>query len=371
MVKGKAIVQRDTIHRPAVNYRALEALNASMIKLFDTDPVKFFEQFKKGKRKKSVKNTSTIIGDLVDFYLLDCKGDQEEFEKRLDEKFAMFEDNKGTGQAFILADEIFDIAQQKVDENGVVTSTFESMFSDAFKTVQAAGKYSGKTEEKALEDFNNKALYYYEFLVDNMDKTVIDESLIAKAKKVSDLLQYDEFTENIFKEDTSNIEMFPKFVIEWKYSTLSGRVIDCKSEVDLIKIDHSKKVIYPMDLKTTYDNENFEYAYLKYRYDLQAAFYTLAIDYWSKQEGMGDYEIMPMEFIVGDTSSNNRRPIRVILTADDIKNSLYGYSIRGNEYKGVKTLIEEIAWADENDIWNVSKQVIDNKGIMKLNLKYD
>lgn len=371
MIKGKATVQRDTIHRPTVNYRELDALNVSMIKIFDTDPVKFFEQFKKGKKRKGVKNTSTIIGDLVDFYILDCKGDELEFEKRLDEKFALFEDNKGTGQAFLLADEIFEIAKENINENGEVTLPFDTMFSEAVKKIQAAGKYSNKSEEKILEDFTSKAINYYEFLVDNIDKTVIDESLIIKAKKVGDILLQDEFTEEIFKEESDDIELFPKFAIEFDYVSEHGKVIKCKSEIDLLKIDHNKKIIYPYDLKTTYDNENFEYTYLKFRYDLQAAFYTLAVQSWAITEGLNDYKIMPMEFIVGDTSSNNRRPVRYQLSEDDITRSSNGFSIRGIEYRGILPLIEEIIWSDINNMWNVSKNVYDNNGLIKLNLKYD
>lgn len=371
MIKGKVIVQRDTINRPQVNYRELGALNVSMIKLFDTDPVKFFETFKLGKKKKAVKNVSTKIGDLVDFYLLDCKGDESEFDLRVDEKFALFEENKGSGQAFILADELFEIAQENTDENGVIMLKFESMFSDALKKVQANGKYSGKTEEKALEDFEKKALSYYDFLIENADKVVVDESLINKAKKVGNLLKDDEFTADLFNDDDANIENFPKFVIEWKYTTKSGKVIDCKSEVDLIKVDHKNKIIYPKDLKTTYDNENFEYTYLKFRYDLQAAFYTLAIKYWANEEGLNEYIVKPFEFIVGDTSANNRRPVRYQLDIKDVYAGLDGFTLRGNEYKGIHQLIEDISWAEDTDNWNVSKQVIDAKGILKLNLKYE
>lgn len=372
MVKGASIKPRDTIQRNNVNYRELSALNCSMIKLFDTDPVKFFEQFKLGRKKEENKNTSLLIGDIVDFYLLDCRGNEDEFNNRFEEKFALFEGTKGTGQAFLLADILFKISQDNTDENGVVKLSFDTMFSEALVKIQEQGKYKGATEEKALEDFYKKGYDYYESLVANAGKLVVDVSLLDKAKRVADLLKDDEFTKDVFADsEDENVEYFPKFAIEWEAQSSRGRVIKCKSEVDILRIDHKKKRIYPKDLKTTYDNENFNYSYLKYRYDLQAAFYTMAVHRWATGEGMGSYTIEPFEFIVGDTSANNRRPVRYQLTTEDIKAARDGFSIRGVKYKGINQLIDEIVWAEDNDMWNCSKEVFDNDGKLKLEIQYD
>src|SRR5688500_10561785 len=109
MIKGSVIKQRDLIRVPDVNYRKLTALNCSMIKLFDSDPVKFFEQFKLGKKPDTEKTSAAlIIGDIVDFFLLDCRGDEDEFNNRFEDKFALFTGSKGTGQVFVLADTLYD-----------------------------------------------------------------------------------------------------------------------------------------------------------------------------------------------------------------------------------------------------------------------
>ena len=65
MIKGKKIQPKVIIDKPNVNYRKLDALNQSMIKLFDSDPVKFYEEFKLGRKRRDKKNVSLIIGDLV------------------------------------------------------------------------------------------------------------------------------------------------------------------------------------------------------------------------------------------------------------------------------------------------------------------
>lgn len=371
MVRGVVKQQRDMIDRPKVNYRELEALNCSMLKLYDTDPVKFFEIYKLGKKRKDKKTTSLIIGDLVDFHLIDCHGDYEQFTERFDEKFALFEGNKGSGQAYVLADKLFEIAQSYADDTGTINVQFETMFTEAIAAVQADGKYKGKTYDKILEDFYKEAYNYYDSLMQNIGKVVVDVSLLDKAKKVSEGLVNDEFTKEVFLEDSENVEYFPKHVILWKYSCDGERVIDCKSELDILRVHHDTKEIFIKDLKTTYDNESFEYAYIKYGYYLQAAFYYMATQYWAAENGLKDYFIHPMEFIVGDTSSNNRRPIRYTLTMEDEIKGMHGFTLNGNYHKGARELVDEICWAEHNDIWNCSKRVYEGKGILKLNINYE
>jgi len=365
--------EMNTITKPDVNYRALSALNCSMIKLFDTDPVKFFEQFKLGKKREDKSTTSTIIGDIVDFYLLDCKGDEDEFNQRLDEKFVLIGGMKGTGQAFLLADVLFKITMNDINDDGEITTSFGTRFSEAFSKLKSLGKYySGKTEKEALEDFNKKGYDYFEAMLDNIGKIVVDRSLIDKSKKIAKIILEDQFTRDMFINDDEHTEDFYKFPIEWKYKCKDGRVMECKSEIDMMRIDHSKQIIYLRDLKTTYDNENFELSYIKRAYYLQAAFYYKAVLYWAKTEGMEEYKIIPMQFVVGDTSMNNRRPIIYFTTEEDLKKSTEGFILKGGvPHKGLDSIIEEIAWAEETDSWNCSKTVLDNLGVIPLSLNYE
>lgn len=372
MVKGEVKKEVYFADKPTVNYRKLDALNQSMIALFDSNPVQFFEQFKLGKpRKKSKDSTSMDIGNLVDFYILECKGNEEEFQNRFDEQFALLEGSKGSGQVFELADKLFDITIQSLNEKNEITSSFTTRFEAAFAMMQAAEKYKGKTLEKGLEDFKKNGEEYYEKKLANVGKAIVDASLVEKAKAVANNILKDEFTSDVFEDGNETVEKLVKFPIEWTYLCVTGKEIPCKSEIDILHIDHEKKIIYIKDLKTTYDNESFEYSYIKNNYYLQAAFYYLAVEFWAKQEGLEDYSIIPMEFIVGDTSSNNRRPIVYPTTMKDVAAGLNGFFIRGTYYRGIRELVEEISWAEDNDIWNCSKQVFDNQGIIPLTIKYD
>lgn len=373
MVKGQLIQRKDPVQKPNVIYRQIDALNASMVRMFDTDPVKFYEIFKLGKKKKDLKSTAIIIGDLVDFYLLDCKGDESQFDQRFDERFALYENSKGSGQVFVLADKLFEITQEHVDETGEVVVDFSTRFTEALQRVQTAKdpKYKGRSEEYALKDFYDNGYAYFQTMLNNLGKTVVEVSILDKAKLVAQILLNDEFTQDVFAEDDEETETFYKFPIEWEYKTRKGNYIKCKSELDILRISHFEKKIYLKDLKTTYDNEQFESSYIRNGYYIQSAFYYLAVEWWALQNNLEDYQIVPMEFIVGDTSANNRRPIRYETDIADVQFALNGFMLAGVEHKGIHALMEEISWAEESGVWNCSKTVMDNGGKVKLGLQYE
>lgn len=371
MIKGKQIQPKAFVDKPVMNYRKLDALNQSMLKIFDNDPVKFYNQFKLGKTGRDKKNTALIIGDLVDFYVLACKGDETEFNDRFDEKFALFNGAKGTGQVFVLADYLFEETENCLNEQGMITCSFETRFSAAVNRIKndTTPKYKGKDEEAILKDFNENGRTYFDMLLENIGKTVVDVSLLDKARSVGNKLLNDPFTSHLFRHDER--DYFTHFPIEWRYELGETKSILCKSEVDMLIIDHEHRVIQPMDLKTTYDNESFDFMYIKNSYYLQNAFYDKAVKVWAAENDMGDFTVLPMQFVVGDTSSNNRRPLIYSTSSKDIVNGMYGFDLRGTHYRGVHELVMDIAWAEENDIWNCSREAFDNKGRMKLKIDYD
>jgi hypothetical protein len=369
MIKGKQIQPKAFVDKPVMNYRKLDALNQSMLKTFDTDPIRFYNEFKLGKPAKEKKGTALIIGDLVDFYVLGCKGDEVEFASRFDEKFALFSGVKGTGQVFELADALFEETKLCANERGEITCSFETRFNAALSRVRADGKYKKKDDAYILDDFEKNGLVYFQMLMDNIGKTVVDVSLMDKAKIVGNNLLRDDFTRHLFKH--TEYDYFTHFPIEWRYELGEDKSILCKSEVDMLIIDHDAKIIQPMDLKTTYDNESFDFMYIKNSYYLQNAFYHKAVKVWAEENGMGDFLVMPMHFIVGDTSSNNRRPLLYETSSQDVVNGMFGFDLRGTHYRGVHELIMDIAWAEENEVWDCSKEAFDNKGKMKLNINYD
>lgn len=339
-------------------YREIRALNQSLIKLFGEDPVKFYDQYILGKQRIDKTSTAMSIGDLVDFYLLDCEGNEEVFDSRLDERFAIVDNKKTMSQVYTLADELFKVTLKDIVD-GEVKTPFSERFSIACKKTQALKKYSGKSEDDMLEDFNKKGLSYFRSLMDSIGKTPVDDFSLSRSRDIVRLLLTDSFTSTIFSK-----KLLRKLQVEFEYKS-----IKCKSEIDFVVVDDENKKLYLYDLKTTYDNENFYSSYLKNKYYLQAGFYYVALKSYAA-EFYPDYEIEPMQFVVADTSMNNRRPIIYKTTLRDLRHSFVGFTSCGYEYKGLDTLIDDILWAIETNIWNVSREVYENQGVVELGIDY-
>lgn len=339
-------------------YKNLEGLNQSALKVYDTDPVLFYRQFVlKEVGHENAPSSSMLLGDLVDFYLLECKGNIIDFDLKFDEKFVLFSGNRTSSQVFDLADELFKITKINMTENGEIVTGFETMFKEAFINIQANGKYKSKTWEKALEDFNNNALDYFESLMKSIGKSVVDIGLVEKSKAITEQLLTDDFTKDIF----NNENLITKKAIEFEWYGFK-----CKSEIDAFVPNHKEKTIQPYDLKVTYDNESFEYMYIKNSCYLQQAFYDKALKEYCLQNKIEDYTILPMQFIVADSSKNNRRPLIYKLNNRHLEQGYNGFVFNNKYYRGVIELMEAISWSNSNQIWNCSKENFENNGVVEL-----
>lgn len=352
-----------TLKTTATPYRQKEGLNFSSIKTFeDKGPMMFYKEFIAGE-KKILDSAAILIGSMVDDIILTYGGSIDEFHQHFDERYCKFDGVKSSAQAFLLADYVFDAMMETAVE-GRVSADFETCFQEAFTKIQAEGKYKGKTWDKALEDFNKTAKEYFDQKIQNIGKMVVDLNMITTAESVAQQLLSDPFTASYLKnEDTP---LLTKVQIEFEFDQ-----VKCKAELDAIEINHQDKTIRGVDLKCTYDNEEFPYAYIKNRYYLQQAFYTQALFSWRLDNGLEDYDLLPFKFIVADTSANKRRPLVYELSIEDMEAGLGGFTLRGNKYRGVEELVAEISWHMENDIWNVSRDAWVKNGNLTLDINYD
>ena len=71
------------------------------------------------------------------------------------------------------------------------------------------------------------------------------------------------------------------------------------------------------------------------------------------------------KFIVCD-STNYMNPLIYELNYSDIEDAYFGFEHKGKHYKGVMQLIEDLIWAQDNDVWNISRENSINNGVVKL-----
>lgn len=360
IVKGQIKENRDIVVAD-VNYRQIKALNYSMIVKYEKSPSDFVREFIMGEEVESEDTAATLVGNVIDDILLTYQGNYDDFESNFDSRYALYSGKVGSGQVFLLADELFSLHKRMPDED------FADRFRMAFDNIQKKDKYKGKKVEAALKDFEDNALDYYKTKVDNIGKMVVSIGLLEKARKIAENSLTDPYTKDIydFNISSDNYQRLAKIPITFKFKGVDGE-IEGKCEVDQMDVDYTKKLIIPRDTKSTYDNTLFPYNYLKNKYYIQAGWYTLGIMQWAEEEGLKDFFIKPYEFVTLDTSNGNRRPLRYQLDATHIDQAWKGFKINGRSYRGINELVGDIIWSNERCEWGTTKQAFLNNGVIKM-----
>ena len=129
-----------------------------------------------------------------------------------------------------------------------------------------------------------------------------------------------------------------------------------KSMMDKVVVDHDAKTIQVYDLKCTWSVENFlEEYYLYRRAYIQAYLYNWAAYKFRDDTELSTYDVLPPKFIVCD-STNYYNPLIYTLSQSDLDNAYKGFTHKNREYKGVASIIADLKWAMENNVWNISRE---------------
>jgi hypothetical protein len=80
---------------------------------------------------------------------------------------------------------------------------------------------------------------------------------------------------------------------------------------------------------------------------------------------MSGYIVLPPKFIVCD-STNYYNPLIYILDPADLDSAYEGFTHKNREYKGVGTIIADLQWALENNVWNISRENSLSNGLVNI-----
>jgi hypothetical protein len=341
-------------------YRALPEISYSSIKDFDKNRLRFYKKYilqDPNVKEDIEENEAILLGSLVDCLLT---GTQEEF----DSKFASIDTPKKSGQLAEFADELWK-QTKKFTVDGEVTEEFLDLAKTAFTAVKYNAKgeevaFKGKELDKILElfDGSQEEMLYKErrakagFIVISLDE-------LNKAERIKDQLINTDWTRAIIEGEGKVI----KNQLKVQYSITS---VPVKSMLDIVHVDHKEKTIQPYDLKISYLVNNFAYSYWKQKYYLQVAMYDAALKEWRTQVGFTDYTILPMKFIVGDSTCQSL-PVIWECNNQNILEGYVGFTLSsGRKVKGLLDLVDEIKWCSENSIWTTPKEIYDNNGVMQI-----
>lgn len=328
-------------------YRESPALNYSKLKAMSTDPESLITEQEDKSDKSFMK-----IGQLVDTLLTE--------PERVDELFYYKQIEIPTAQ-------LYELAISYLDQPRFENTSREDQIENILIIANEYNFWSTtKDKDKRIAKFNKDIFWnYIEAIDDSEGKIVMSPEEYNIAQECVMLLSTHEYTTDIFNPKGDHFEVVDQFKYEFKFC---GEV--CKVMLDKCIVDHKNKVIYPFDIKTGFPRvDEFGRNFISFRYDLQACLYSAAlahiiatVDYFK------DFTLHNFRFVYVSTSKRSY-PLKWRVSEKQLEMSFDGWETQsGYRYKGLKELIEEYQWRIENNIYDRSKEVIDNNGELELDV---
>lgn len=329
-----------------IDYKTISALNQSTLKQMLISP----QTYVRAKERQLARVESTeqhfIFGSVVDMMLTESK---EDFDK----KYAVIPDDTGVTEVISrIIKGVYDQISEIVPETDLEDYSEEILQHCDYEQYQSRWK-----DETRINKVIEQGSKYFNILKQSGTRSIITETEYAKAVNCVMALRSDKYTSKYCQKKSSNpnIEIINKHVVVFKYKDL-----EFKGELDRVIINHEEKTILPIDFKTTSKSVlNFESSFWHFRYDFQAAVYTLGLSL-DKSERLqkyyaDGYSFKPMLYIVVETFLNNS-PMVFEIGKSAINVGLYGNMDKSPKIKenleGFNQAIKRFKYATENDAWN-------------------
>ena len=340
-----------------VDYKTISALNQSTLKQILVSPKAYVEAKEKQLARVESTEQHFMFGSLVDMMLTESK---EDFDK----KYAVIPDDTGVSET--IAKIVKEVYDEKNNSDDLGWGALEDYPKEILKHCNYELYQSRWKDETRINKIVEQGSQYFEVLKNSGNRTIITESEYAKAVNCVMALRSDKHTSKYCqkKSNDPNILIIDKHVIVFEHDGL-----EFKGELDRIIVNHKEKTITPIDFKTTSKSVlNFEKSFWHFRYDFQAAVYTLGLtkdksnrlkSYY--QEG---YTFKPMLYIVVETFLKNP-PMVFEISKTAINTGLYGNVDKvpkiNENLQGFYQAIKRFKYATENNAWDYPMEY-DTKG---------
>ena len=348
MIQGKS--------KTEANYRALMLDSSSSLKDFSMDRRKYHKKYILNEDVAEKENLAANMGRIVETLLME----PEEFDGRF---YLSSIASAPTGLMLDFVEALYKFTIEATDEFGNVTKDFETISRDAY----AESGFKIKYEAVLAKFIGSDAELYYKEIREIRTKglTVVTTKEVTNAEKIVEELKTNPVTAEVVNlVSSSRWEVMNQLQVEGY--TVDGHQF--KSMMDKVVIDHDQKTIQVYDLKCTWSVENFLEEYYLYRRSyIQAYLYfkaciSMALD---SQNSCHGYMVHTPKFIVCD-STNYMNPLIYQLWDTDIDDAYNGFEHKGRTYPGVKQLIEDLKWAQENNVWNISRENYLSNGVVNI-----
>ena len=334
-----------------MEYRNIDALNQSILKKILISPQSFLQAKKKQEFKEESDESHFTFGTIVDIMLT---GTKDEFDK----KFVKIPDETKC------SDTIKGIIKEVYNDIAVSNTVDDSLDNYKLKVLEYANYanyQSNWKDDTRVDKIVKEGNEYFELLKTLKNKTPVTETEYANAISCVIALKGNKFTQPyvVLKANSNDREFLNKFIIEFEYENYK-----IKGELDRVIIDHSDKVITPIDFKTTGKPINgFVNDFWYYRYDFQAAVYTrgLVEDPRIKKLLESNYSLNPFLYIAVETNLISN-PMVFEVTPEAIEVGFSGGTVKGKTYEGFEQAIQRYYYAEEFNSWDYPKEYYESNG---------
>ena len=260
--------------------------------------------------------------------------------------------------------------------------------STLIEAIEAEKWYKGNPGEKRIGTLVDNTNLYFMELAKSHGRQIISLEEIDVIDRIVDSLKTHPRTKDYFDRasffQNTSADVYYQFPIYFEYQ---GK--ECKALLDILIVykDESNNIVsvQPIDIKTmTGPTLRFPSSFKSFRYDIQAAWYTLALESWLETQNTVMYPvIMNFKFIVESTTKPGSP---VVFTMDESLLHIGRYGrpellvnahstddfdiahldeIRYKEVKGYESLFDDYMFYQENGT-EEERLVVENDGVFKL-----
>ncbi len=218
-------------------------------------------------------------------------------------------------------------------------------------------------EDVLLTKFDNDDFWgFLKAEYESRGKTIVTTEQLQQATDVVEVLQTHEYSKDVVAYPEENENKYAQYSFEFRYKNVVFRGI-----IDLLVVNHKNKTIRAIDLKTgAKPAGQFSASFVKYRYYFQEAIYQAAMDYIKEKLKILDYEVLPFQFLY--VSRYERIPLLYTVSQKWHDAALKGFTMTsGYKYKGLNEVLEDITWHWNNQKFDFSKEIYEQKGSIILN----
>lgn len=311
------------------DYYNIKRISNSSINWFQVSPKFFKLMFDKEIEEED--KFKYEKGEIVHTYILE----PEEFKQNY--VFLDYETPKSTQQKEFC--ETFARAKKGTEDEKLIK---------AYKNAYTTKESDDKILEKAVV-LKNQLKSYINSIKLSTVKTVLQPSMKEKLEEINScILNHKIASDLVYNNMYWNADIHNEYPIYWTHS--SG--LDCKSLIDRLIIDHERKIIKIVDLKTTSSYKDFIDKVDEYSYYRQLAFYTMAIKNSMQVE---DYTF---ECYIVAINMKEPTEVKVFKLKDD-----------PTLLKGIQEInywLPRIKWHFDNELWDYTQEYYEGTGIEEI-----